>query len=191
MPDERPALPLVWEGRYQPFHLGHLAVVERLLADTRTLTVVVVANERSAETDPDGRPTPVPEFSRVVDGHHQADKNPWPLWLRVAVVTETVRAAFPPGEVQVLSGHRIDLDWPLYDQLLPPERVFCVPVRDDFEDLKAKAWTELGQRVSRVELPEAMEVSGTLVRERLEAGEGLEGLLHPVALDVLRRHGFV
>ncbi|WP_431783450.1 hypothetical protein [Streptomyces chumphonensis] len=173
---------LVWEGRFQPIHRGHLAYVGELLERGEKLTLVVVANETSTHTT-----TPVPEFSQVVDGHHAAERNPWPLWQRHAMVRAAVRAVFPDRaeDVTVLAGHRLDLDWPLYQQLLPPDRVFAVPLRDDFEDAKAAAWTRLGERVVRLDVSHLPSVSGTLVRELMEGGKDLTDVLHPVTTAML------
>jgi D-3-phosphoglycerate dehydrogenase len=128
-----------------------------------------------------------------VDAHHAAERNPWPLWLRHRMVAETLRSAYPDavdaGRVQVLAGHRLDLDWELYrQQLLPADRVFAVPLRDDFEDAKAAAWTSLGERVERVDVSALPVVSGTLVRRLLAAGDALDGVLLPVTRRLLAQH---
>jgi cytidyltransferase-like protein len=175
---------VVWEGRFQPVHRGHVAYVGELLDLADTITLVVVANETS-----DRAPvaSPVPDFSHTVDAHHADERNPWPLWLRHHMVTETLRSAFPDraADIRVLAGHRLDLDWPLYQQLLAPERVFAVPLRDDFEDAKAKAWTELGEQVTRVDVSHLPEVSGTLVRELLARGEDLDRVLLPRTRELI------
>lgn len=175
---------LVWEGRFQPIHRGHVAYVEELLRRADTLTIVVVANETS---DRAVVASPVPEFSRTVDAHHAGERNPWPLWLRHHMVGETLRSAFPDrvADIRVLAGHRLDLDWPLYRQLLAPDRVFAVPLRDEFEDAKARAWTDLGERVVRVDVSELPEVSGTLVREMLAAGDDLDRVLLPRTRELM------
>jgi D-3-phosphoglycerate dehydrogenase len=178
---------LVWEGRFQPIHRGHVAYVGELLRRAVAVTVVVVANELSH-----GR-SPVPDFSRLVDAHHAAERNPWPLWLRHRMVVETLRAAYPEavgaGRVQVLAGHRLDLDWELYRrQLLPDDRAFAVPLRDGFEDAKAAAWTSLGERVERVDVSHLPAVSGTLVRDLLAAGERLDRVLLPTTQRLLAEY---
>jgi len=166
---------LVWEGRFQPVHRGHVAFVRELVPRADRLVVVVVANETSDE-----RASAVPAFSAVVDEHHRSEKNPWPLWLRHRLVQRTLAATFPDADITVLGGHRLDLDWPLYDRLLPEGRIFAVPTRDEFEDAKAAAWQELGQSVERIPVAHLPEVSGTLVRSTLADGQGLEELLEPV-----------
>ncbi|MBS2964824.1 adenylyltransferase/cytidyltransferase family protein [Actinocrinis puniceicyclus] len=179
---------LVWEGRFQPVHRGHLAYVGELLRHADQVTVVVVANETSTHS---AVPSPVPQFSAIVDGHHAAERNPWPLWLRQRMVQSAVRAAHPgrAADVTVLGGHRLDLDWPLYRQLLPADRVFAVPARDDFEDAKARAWTALGERVVRLDVGHLPRISGTQVRELMASGDALDEVLHPVTLAALRESG--
>jgi hypothetical protein len=173
----------VYEARFQPIHKGHVAYVGELVARCDRLIVVVVANETSEA----GR-SPMPAFSRLIDKDHSTERNPWPLWLRHRLVAETLRTCFPDRDITVLAGHRIDLDWALYDALLPPDRVFAVPLRDDADDAKAAAWTSLGQRVARFRVDHLPVVSGTSVRERMLAGGDLETVLEPVTLELLRDH---
>jgi len=173
----------VYEARFQPIHKGHVAYVGELVERCDRLIVVVVANETSR-----AGLSPVPEFSRLVDGHHRTERNPWPLWLRHRLVAETLRTCFPHRDITVLAGHRLDLDWELYDALLPPDRVFALQLRDDFDDAKAAALTSLGQRVERFPVDHLPVVSGTSVRERMLAGGDLETVLEPVTLELLRAH---
>ncbi|MDR7303524.1 adenylyltransferase/cytidyltransferase family protein [Haloactinomyces albus] len=170
----------IWEGRFQPIHRGHVAYVRELLKLCDDLIIVVVANEVSEVSS-----SPVPEFSAIVDEHHRSENNPWPLWQRRKLVSKTLTATFPEANITVLAGHRLDLDWNLYDQLLPPDRVFAVPTRDDFEDAKAEAWTSLGERVHRVDTSHVMSVSGTLVRERMQEGKELESVLEPITAELI------
>jgi cytidyltransferase-like protein len=180
---------LVWEGRFQPIHRGHVAYVQRLLERADTLTVVVVANELSSSLPPER--LVVPDFSREVDEHHAAERNPWPLWVRHELVHRTLAAEAGDRVVTVLAGHRIDLDWPMWDQLLRPGRIFAVPERDSFEDAKAKAWTSLDQRVERVAVADLPRFSGTQVRDCLATGGSLSRLMHPVSIEILTEHGFL
>lgn len=173
----------VWEGRFQPIHKGHVAYVGELLKLCDRLVIVVVANEVSA-----GRATPVPSFSSIVDEHHRGEKNPWPHWFRQQLVAQTLKTVFPEGDITVLAGHRLDLDWQLYDDLLPPGRTFAVPTRDAFEEDKARAWLALGQEVRRVEVGHLPEVSGTLVRQRMAAGGPLDALLEPITCRLLNEY---
>jgi cytidyltransferase-like protein len=170
----------IWEGRFQPIHRGHVAYIAELLDKCDELIVVVVANEVSSE-----RRSALPDFSRIVDRHHGSEKNPWPLWFRYRLVRQTLEVTFPGANIVVLAGHRLDLDWQLYDQLLPPNRTFAVPLRDDFEDAKAEAWESLAQEVQRVEVSHLPQISGSLVRARLESGDNLGDVLEPATYEML------
>jgi cytidyltransferase-like protein len=174
---------VVWEGRFQPIHRGHVAYLQELSKLAPRIIVVVLNNELS--TDP-GRTSVAPSFSAVVDGHHTAERNPWPLWLRHRLVLETVRAEMPDCDVTVLAGHRLDLDWPFYTGLLPPNRFFATPMRDDFEDAKAETWQALGEHVRRIDVSHLPTISGTLVRERLDNRGRLDDLLCPSTLELLQ-----
>jgi nicotinic acid mononucleotide adenylyltransferase len=180
----------IWEGRFQPIHRGHVAFVGRLLDLAETVWVHVNVNETSDRARRSGAELPVPEFSALVDGHHAAEKNPMPFWLRYRMVCETLRAELPPGRVVVWGGRRFDLDWARAREMMPPDRVFATPRRDDFEDAKAAAWTALGERVVRISVDGLPVVSGTQVRDRLRTGRGVEELLCPATLRLLREHGY-
>lgn len=181
----------IWEGRFQPMHRGHVAYIRCLLGEAETVWVHVNISETSDRARRSGAPLPVPEFSRLVDRHHVAEKNPMPFWLRYLLVCETVRAELPPGRVIVWGGRRFDLDWDRARETMPPDRVFMTPLRDDFEDAKAAAWTALGERVVRVNVDGLPVVSGTRVRECLQTGRGVEDLLCASTLRLLREHGYL
>jgi nicotinic acid mononucleotide adenylyltransferase len=175
----------IWEGRFQPFHVGHLAYVERMLSLAQTVWLWVVANELSSATP--GR-SPVPTFSAAVDEHHVPSKNVLPFWLRYRAATTCLRKY---GErVIVCGGRRLDLQWDLYSTILPPNRVFLTPTRDAFEDLKADAWRALGERVMRVDVQDLPNVSGTQLRECVRRGEDASHLMPPECRHVLQTHGY-
>ena len=182
---------VIWEGRYQPIHRGHVAYVRRLLRSAERVWIVVVANEVSSEPDELPLKLPVPKFTAIVDPHHSPDKNPLPFWLRLLLVQETIRSELgADAPVVVWGGRRMDLAWSLYRKILPPDRVFVTPERDDFEDAKAEAWKLLGERVERVDVSDLPRISGTQIRQRVTAGETVSDLLYPRTEALLRELGF-
>jgi cytidylyltransferase-like protein len=181
----------IWEGRFQPIHRGHIAYVSLLLERCERLWIFVVENETSADAGVGVGGSPVPEFTVEVDGHHGAEKNPLPFWLRYRLVAETLAAQFPDAPITVWGGRRLDLMWDFYARALPPERVFLTPERDAFEDAKARAWARLGERVERVDVSGLPPVSATQLRERLRAGEDVGDLLHPVTERLLGEAGYL
>ena len=175
---------LIWEGRFQPIHRGHVAYIRKLVAMGQRVWIVVVNNELSL--DPFCRVEPsIEEFSRKVDEHHVADKNPLPIWIRYRLVVATVYAEFSEDQVVVWPGHRIDLDWHYYKHALPSNRLFAVPSRDDFDDRKAKAWQVLGESVLRVPVDDLPSISATQVREAFRVGQRVEHLLCPATIAMI------
>lgn len=182
---------VIWEGRFQPIHRGHVRYVERLLESAENLWIFVVANETSAGAGRRLDELPVPEFTRVVDGHHVQDKNPLPFWVRYELVVGTLRAEFPEAPITVWGGRRLDLDWPMYANLLPRPRVFMTPLRDEFEDHKAAAWQKLGETVERIDVSDLPKVSGTELRAALCAGNDPSEFLCPSTVESLRQTGYL
>lgn len=182
---------VIWEGRYQPIHRGHLAYIERLLESARHVLLFVVMNETSAQAGLAVNDLPVPEFTQAVDPHHVPEKNPLPFWLRYRLVQETVQAEFPGAPITVWGGRRLDLAWSLYSPGFPPDRVFLTPLRDSFEDVKAAAWEKLGEQVLRVDVSDLPLVSGTAVRSAARGGDDLTQLLAPRTIETLRDTGYL
>jgi hypothetical protein len=181
----------IWEGRFQPIHRGHVALVRLLLGQVDHLWIFVVENEVSADVVGDRSQLPVPEFTAEVDGHHGREKNPLPFWLRYRMVCETLRDEVPGAPVTVWGGRRLDLAWPLYARALPPDRVFLTPTRDAFEDAKARAWSRLGERVCRIDVAGLPAVSATELREALRAGAPVDHLLCPATRRLLEESGYL
>jgi cytidyltransferase-like protein len=182
---------VIWEGRYQPIHRGHVAYIERLLEHADHVWIVVVANETSAELGLSEADLPVPEFTAAVDPHHRPEKNPLPFWLRYRLVAETLRAELPDAPITVWGGRRLDLDWPLYAKTLPPGRAFLTPLRDSFEDVKAAAWAKLGEDVLRIDVSDLPKISATMVRDRLRGSGPVEELLFPSTVALLESSGYL
>ncbi len=182
---------VIWEGRFQPIHRGHVAYVSLLLGYARHLWIFVVENEVSTDVVRDRSELPVPEFTAEVDRHHGAEKNPLPFWLRYRLVSETLREELPAAPITVWGGRRLDLLWPLYARALPPDRVFITPNRDAFEDAKAEAWNRLGERVVRVDVGHLPAISATELREALRTGGPTDRFLCASTGRLLRGSGYL
>jgi cytidyltransferase-like protein len=179
---------VIWEGRFQPIHKGHISYIRTLLEYGEHLWIFVVDNERSDTALPPVK-SAVPWFSEVVDSHHNQEKNPLPFWLRLRLVQETLREEFgSDAPITVWGGRRLDFQWEYYSKAFPPNRVFLTPQRDDFEDLKAKAWETLGETVIRIDVSHIPQISATMVRAAWNNPHELANLLHPHTLKLLRSY---
>jgi len=181
---------VIWEGRYQPTHMGHLSYIKELLKYSKHLTLFVVDNEISTNVIGGPENSPVPDFTREVDKHHVPEKNPLPFWLRLRLLQETVKIEFPEEQITVWGGRRLDLMWPFYKKNFPPNRIFLTPTRDSFEDSKANAWIKLGEKMDRIDVSHLPIVSGTMIREKVKNCESVEGLIHPTTKLILEETGF-
>lgn len=178
---------VVWEGRFQPVHRGHLSYMNLLLEKAKHLWIVMINNETQKDRPNDL--SPVPDFTAEVDSHHIPDKNPLPFWLRFRMLNETIRAEFgADAPVTVMGGHRMDLDWGFYSKALPSPRIFLTPLRDGFEDSKAKAWKDLGEHVERVDVSALPVISATEVRKRARNRDDVSDLLHPVTIALIDQY---
>lgn len=182
---------VIWEGRYQPIHRGHILYVKTLLEYAEHLWIFIVENERSTDVIRKGEKVPVPEFTIIADEHHSPEKNPLPFWLRYRLVTETLRAELgSDAPITVWGGRRFDLAWPFYSKTLPPNRVFITPNRDSFEDAKANAWSKLGEKVIRLDIDHLPKISATQIRERIRESKSVSDLLCPKTEDLLREFNY-
>ena len=183
---------VIWEGRFQPIHVGHLAYIRTLACFGRRVWIYVVANERSEEVVEDASTLPVPEFTSEVDPHHLPEKNILPFWLRYRIVVETIHDEFGcNAPITVCGGRRLDLAWDLYQKILPPNRVFLTPARDEFEKVKAAAWKKLGEENYVIDVSTLPKISATMIRERIRSDQSTRGLLSPVTEKLLSEHGYI
>ncbi|WP_444626226.1 adenylyltransferase/cytidyltransferase family protein [Flavobacterium columnare] len=185
---------VIWEGRFQPIHKGHLAYMNKLLAYGEHLYIVVVANEMSSEVYENPDDLPVRFFSEEVDPHHRPEKNIFPYHLRYRMVIEAVNEYFgKDAPITVMSGRRLDLAWDLYKKILPEERVFITPTRDSFEDVKAKAWLTLNEKNYRVDVSDLPVLSATMVRDSLKEKDvqRLSEFMMPCTVEFLKSNKYI
>lgn len=187
---------VVWEGRFQPIHMGHILYIKKMLELADRVWIIVLANEISSDLDQ--KPNLIsPVFTQEVDGHHRKEKNPFPLWFRFLAVESTLNVALQPEErsrVIVSAGHRLDLDPGFYKRhLLPPNRVFLTPTRDSYEDSKASFWEQFGETTIRLDVSGIPILSATMVRQAIEENdsEKLSMYLHAETIKLLKEHGFM
>jgi len=182
---------IIWEGRFQPFHNGHLSYIKKLKEHGRNLWIVVLSNETSDEIIGGAQNSPVPEFTKEVDPHHRIEKNPLPQWLRFMIVKKSVEDAFGlQSNIYITMGHRLDLDWNFYKKNLPAQRVFITPLRDSYEDSKAIAWNKLGEKCIRIDVSDLPDISATKVRESIKKGESIEDLVPLGAIEILKTENY-
>lgn len=157
----------VYDGRFQPFHIGHLSFIERIHDETG-LSVAILVIHSTVSADAGG-------YSGVVDAHHRPEKNPLTVWERVSLINQAIaheRFAFVAG---VLAIPRPDLYWSVAKSFYPTERVICLSGKDDYERQKEAFWSSLGERILVIDTKGLPDVSSTVVKQKMQdAGEWSE-----------------
>ncbi len=173
----------VWDGRFQPFHRGHLAVIQRILELHDGPLVVMVIQSSIGDHDD--------VYSAQVDLHHQPYRNPLSLSERFCLIRLALREAGIDDRVAVLGIPRPDLYWPIARQFYPPKRFICLTDKDDYERAKVTFWESLGERPVIMPVPGAEGISASELKQRLRASKGWEELLAPGTTEYFRLIGAV
>jgi cytidyltransferase-like protein len=160
-------------GRFQPFHLGHLAYLRLLLKRPEPLLVGI--------TNPD------PTFIREdpASAHrHLLESNPFSYFERFLMVRETLSDEGVPADRYAIIPFPINVPaaWRYY---LPRDAVQFVPVFSDWERRKAEAFREAGFGVEIIDSLEKS-ISATEVRERIRREEAWEQLVPKGVARVVR-----
>lgn len=152
----------LYVGRFQPFHLGHLAAVRYALTQVDFLYIVVGSADKSHEPD-----------------------NPFTVAERLAMLRAALSEAgvdsrlWLPIPVPDIQSHYL---WPsLVEMYVPPfEVVFSN------EPLTIRLFKERGKQVVQVPLFKREVYSATEVRRRIVNGENWEELLPPAVVRILK-----
>jgi cytidyltransferase-like protein len=169
----------VWDGRFQPLHRGHVAVMERIL-DRFDAPLVVMVIQSSVVPGGDA-------YTREADRHHAAARNPLTLWERCQMLDAVVEAEGWRERVRVLGILRPDLFWPQIQPFYPPRRFMILTGKDDYERAKAGFWAGLGETCATLDCAGLPAISASEVKANLRAGTGIESWLHPATHDYFRR----
>lgn len=139
-------------GRFQPFHNGHLSVVEMVLEEFERVIMVIGSAEENL-----------------------TEENPWTAGERISMIEASMRAAGIAAErcliVPVRNIHNYALWVDHVRQYVPPFE--CVYTGSE---LVQKCFERAGVPV--IWVPRVNPVSGTMVRERIRKGESLEEFLN-------------
>lgn len=160
-------------GRFQPFHVDHLELLQWALAHADQVCIGIT------------NPGDEPRSAHPASAHrHRADANPWSDAQREALI----RAALTAAEVdsQRYEIVRFPLDRPSrWGHLVPAGTPQLVRVFSDWEREKLRRFDHAGYPV--VELPgdPARRVSATAIREALALGEPWQHWVPPGARELL------
>ncbi len=175
------AVHAVWDGRFQPFHVGHLAVIRAILEQFGCPLVVMIIQSS---------PEPAANaYTAQVNVHHALARNPLTLWERYELLRLVLSAEGLEGRVSVLGIPRPDMYWPIASRFYPRRRFICLTDKDEYERAKVTFWHALEEETRVVDTRGLPAVSGTRVTEWLKSAAGWRELRPAAARDSCERIG--
>lgn len=147
----------LYVGRFQPFHLGHLKILKKILTEYHEIIILVGSAQLSHSV-----------------------KNPFTAGERIQMITETIKEEKISKRVYIIPIDDINRHsvWIAYVESLTPsfDAVFSN------QPLTSRLFEEAGHTVKQTELIKRSEWSGTEIRRRIRAGEQWEACVPtPVA----------
>jgi nicotinamide-nucleotide adenylyltransferase len=164
----------VYDGRFQPFHIGHLAVVRSILSLFDCPVALMIIQSSTGQTSDD--------HAVRANVHHAPERNPLTLWERQQLINRVVAQENLSDRVTVVGIPRPDLFWAIARSFYPPNRFICVTDKDEYERSKAVFWARLGEECQVVPSAGLPHVSATLVKESIREGRSWQELLHPASI---------
>jgi nicotinamide mononucleotide adenylyltransferase len=158
-------------GRFQPFHLGHLAYLEVVLNRPEDFIVGI--------TNPD--PTAIRRNEKSAH-RHLAEANPYTFFERQLMIRRTLEALGVPSSRYSVVPFPINLPelWPSY---LPERVVHYISVTSEWEEQKLELARRHGHEVVRLSI---RAMSATDIRERMAKGEEWASMVPPAVASVIR-----
>jgi cytidyltransferase-like protein len=165
----------VWDGRFQPFHIGHMAVIKSILEQFGAPLALMVIQSSEGFHD---------EYSRAANEHHKLPKNPLSFWERRLLIQAALKAEGLLEQVVVSGIHRPDLDWQSTLPFYPGKRFICLTGKDEYERKKATFWHAKGEQTRLVDVTGVENVSASEFKRTLRNGGEWQQMLHPSTVDL-------
>lgn len=151
---------MVWAGRFQPFHSGHLSFLTKICRiGVEPVVVAVIASSNR---------NPVDAYSEEANAQHRSARNPLSVWERVTMIRLCLEAEGLSNRVVPMGIPRPDAHWDTVRSFYPPRRVLCFSDRNRFESMKVQHWRSMGEKVRVIESD--LDLSSTLFKETLRSG---------------------
>lgn len=158
---------LIFTGRFQPFHNGHLSIIDRLrtLYPQEIICVAIIKD------------TPIKkektEFDKIVDRKLSKDQNPFPADVTIMLVNKILKNLAYDNVVTTLMPRAASETWEYIISLFDNERTWVftknTSAQDDWEDEKCHFYESQGEKVIRI--PIEKEIEGTIIRQAIRDRE--------------------
>lgn len=177
---------LIFTGRFQPFHNGHLSIINKLceLYPYETICVAIIKDAPLKEAKS--------EFDREVDIKLSKDRNPFKTDITLKLVTEILRNIKYDNVVTTLMPRASMETWNYITSLFDCDRIWIFTQnttgQDNWEDIKCKFYESRGEKVIRI--PIEKKIDGTTIRHAIKMREydKLNKMVPKEILDYIKEH---
>lgn len=171
---------LIYTGRFQPVHNGHISLIKNLreLYPEETICVAIIKNVPIESND---------EFDKSVDSMMAEERNPYDAEVVLDMVTKVIQNRFPKNVVVTLMPRASSSNWSTITSLFDCDRTWVFTENqnsvDEWEKKKFDFYTQQGERTIRLKIKK--DVEGTKIRELLKKKD-VEGLKKLVPSEILQ-----
>lgn len=179
---------IIYTGRFQPIHNGHLSLIQQLRKEypSETLCVAVIKDIPLEEKS---------EFDRTVDGMLSQDRNPFNTEITLSLIDNVLKAEGIDNTIVTLMPRASSATWGIVNALFDCERIWIFTKnqisRDDWEDKKAFFYKSMGDKVIRVPIEKTVE--GSLIRQAIKNRDydTLATMVPKEVLNYIIEHNFI
>jgi len=136
----------IYAGRFQPFHNGHLQVLQqacKILMPTDTLVLAVVSPFESNNVVDEN-------FLKSSLEHHLPARNPWNVSVPLRAITQIAQSCDCRGQIITTLIPRPEYGWHTITEWFPQKRVWVIPSADEtFDEKKSDFFKKMGDSVIR------------------------------------------
>lgn len=179
---------LVFTGRFQPLHLGHINMIRTIkekFPEDR-LIICIIRNTLNEVS-----PCQENAFNKVSKSKQTKENNPLSNWdrymlLKLAIDSDEILSR----NTIILFRNRSDLNWDESVSDLPEDSVFVLPhyQKEQFDEEKLKYYQQKGAQIEIVESNGNVGISGTAIREQIRNGDSQLDFLPPACREYFREN---
>jgi cytidyltransferase-like protein len=155
----------IFAGRFQPFHNGHLQVLQQAcekLTSNDTLVLAVISPFKSDDVADES-------FLESSLEHHHPNRNPWDISVPLKAITQIAQSCHCCDQIITTLMPRPEYGWRTITEWFPQKRIWVIPSADEaFDEKKSDFFKKMGDTVVRFE--DTTEISGRELRNWYKEG---------------------
>lgn len=151
---------IIYTGRFQPFHNGHLSLIKTLRSSFPTeIICIAVIKDVPLQNKKD-------EFDELVDQQLRVSKNPFSSDVVLKLIDEVLQQEKLYNVVTTLMPRASKETWQIINALFDCKRIWAFTHNslqpDEWEEKKAEFYSSMGESIIRI--PIKKEINGTDIR---------------------------